>query len=161
KPQELQDVFKRLGVRDQAAAAAVLLREKGCTACHTGLGESRPLDVPIKPGTKFGCNFAGLTRVVYNFHEELGRRISALLTDIPLAAGEKCPSPFADRQHRVTQAGCVRCHQRDSDRPPPAEEIGSTLGGAFLQELPFLRTPRLTNPHQKFTRNYLATAVRE
>src|SRR5262249_35861977 len=103
----------------------------------------------------------GLTRVVYNFDEELGREISALATYIPLAAREKYPSPFADRQHRLTQAGCVRCHQRDSDRPPPAEEIGNTLGGAFLQELPFLRTPRLTNPHQKFTRGYLATAVRE
>src|SRR4029077_11247927 len=73
----------------------------------------------------------------------------------------KHPSPFAERQHRLAQAGGVRCHQRDDDRPAPIEEIGRTLGGACLQEIPFLRTPRLTNAHQKFLRGYLSTAVRE
>ena len=29
-------------------AIPVLLREKGCAACHPGLGESRPRDVPIR-----------------------------------------------------------------------------------------------------------------
>lgn len=42
KPEELQAAFKKLAARDQTTAAATLLREKGCTACHTGLGESRP-----------------------------------------------------------------------------------------------------------------------
>src|SRR5262249_8177076 len=57
--------------------------------------------------------------------------------------------------------GCVRCHQRDTDRPPPIEEAGSTLGGAFLEDLPFQRTPRLTNLHQKYVRSYLVSTVRE
>ena len=48
-----------------------------------------------------------------------------------------------------------------SDRQPPIEEVGSTLGGGFLQEIPYLRTPRLTNPHQKFLRSHLTAAVRE
>src|SRR5207248_1792435 len=78
-----------------------------------------------------------------------------------VAAKEKHPSPFADRQRKLERAGCAKCHQRDSDRQPPAEEIGGTLGGAFLQETPFLRTPRLTNAHQKYTRAHLASSVRE
>jgi mono/diheme cytochrome c family protein len=155
--QELQAAFKRLGARDQATAAAVLLKEKGCTACHTGLGESRPRDVPIKSIEDRGC-VHGESGVKYSFFSV--DRLT-LLVYLSVAAKEKHPSPFAERQYRLHQAGCVRCHQRDTDRQPPIEAIGSTLGGAFLQELPFLRTPRLTNPHQKFTRGYLATAVRE
>ncbi len=41
------------------------------------------------------------------------------------------------------------------------EAIGSTLGGAWLQSVPFQRTPRLTYAHQKYTRAHLLTAVRE
>src|SRR5439155_4881493 len=59
------------------------------------------------------------------------------------------------------RAGCARCHQRDSNRPAPLEEIGRSLGGGFLQTIPYQRTPRLTNPHQKLTRAYLSAAVRE
>src|SRR5262249_91265 len=51
--------------------------------------------------------------------------------------------------------------QRDRDQLAPIEEAGSKLGGAFLEELPFLRTPRLTNPLQRLTRSYVATTVRE
>src|SRR5262249_32550979 len=53
-PKEIQDAARRRGTRDQHSAAAVLLRDKGCTACHTGLGESRPRDVPIKSAAG-GC----------------------------------------------------------------------------------------------------------
>jgi mono/diheme cytochrome c family protein len=151
KPQELQDAFKKLGVRDQAAAAAMLLKERGCSACHTGLGESRPRDVPIKD-TKSDCRGVAYSPA---FPKLLTRDYAAV------ARLEKHPSPFAERQERLARAGCARCHQRDSDRPPPIEEIGSTLGGAFLQETPFLRTPRLTSAHQKYTRAHLAASVRE
>src|SRR5262249_17266725 len=77
------------------------------------------------------------------------------------AEQEKHLSPFADRQNQLARAGCVKCHQRDSDRAPPIEDIGSTLGGAFLQEVPYMRTPRLTNPHQKFKRTHLTSSGRE
>ena len=169
--QELRDTFRRLGARDQGSAAAALLREKGCTACHTGLGEYRPRDVPVRkwegeapaePSFPHAArqeprppNGAGPH---YSLPDEMRKTVTAYLA---VAGREAHPSPFAARQHRLAQAGCVRCHQRDSDRPPPIEEVGSTLGGAYLEELPYLRTPRLTNPHQKFTRGYLAAAVRE
>ncbi|MBA4187641.1 MAG: hypothetical protein C0467_06435 [Planctomycetaceae bacterium] len=159
KPQELQEAFKRFGARDVSTAAAVLLRDKGCTACHTGLGESRPRDIPIKDNTAVGC-LARTTGVGYFFDRSESQK-SIIHDYLEFASKEKYPSPFADRQQRLAQAGCVRCHQRDSDRATPIEEIGSTLGGAHLEELPFLRTPRLTNLHQKFTRDYLASAVRE
>ena len=152
KPEELQAAFKKLAARDQTAAATALLREKGCTACHTGLGESRPRDVPIKAEAKDECRSATYANSDLVRATGFYRRV---------AADEKHPSPFAERQQRLERAGCVRCHQRDSDRQSPIEEIGSTLGGAFLQETPFLRTPRLTNPHQKFTRGHLAASVRE
>ena len=151
-PKELQDFYRKLGVRDQAAAATKLLSDKGCTACHTGLGESRPRDVPIKNPSKAGCfgSDTGVRYPAFDFLSPWNADIQVYLQDF--ATKEKHPSPFSDRQHRLERAGCVKCHQRDTDRPPPIEEIGSTLGGAFLQEIPFLRTPRLTNPHQKFTR---------
>jgi mono/diheme cytochrome c family protein/glucose/arabinose dehydrogenase len=153
---ELRDAVRRLGARDQGSAAAVLLREKGCTACHPGLGESQPRDVPVKMA-QGGC-LGDKAGPRYSLPDEMRKAVAAYLS---VAGRDKHPSPFAARQRRLAQAGCVRCHQRDTDRPPPIEEVGSTLGGAHLQELPFLRTPRLTNPHQKFTRGYLAEAVRE
>src|SRR5205823_12462297 len=115
-----------------------------------------PRDVSIRNADS-GC-IQGKGIVRYPWNDGVKKSVSAYLS---VAAAEKHASPFADRQHRLEQAGCVRCHQRDTDRPPPIEEIGSTLGGAHLQELPFLRSPRLTNPHQKFVRGYLTTAVRE
>src|SRR5262249_7552701 len=142
--------LKKLGVRDPSAAASVLLKEKGCTACHTGFGESRPRDVPIKADAK---QCGGAT---------YGEGIPAAFASCrAVAASERTLSPIGERQPRLERAGCVRCRQRDSDRPSAMEEIGSTLGGAFLQETPFLRAPRLTNPHQKFTRTHLASTVRE
>ncbi len=160
KPEEIHAAIRRLGVGDQATAATVLLKEKGCTACHTGLGESKPRDVPIPNPMKVftGCLF-GDKPVKYPTKAAGSEAIDYYLGN--RASKEKYSSPFADRQHRLAQVGCARCHQRDSDRPPPIEEIGSTLGGAFLQEIPFLRTPRLTNLHQKFLRGYLSTTVRE
>ncbi|MDB5306105.1 MAG: Cytochrome c [Gemmataceae bacterium] len=154
---ELQDALRRLGARDQVAAAAGLLNEKGCTACHTGLGESRPRDIPVRAADDRGC-LGGKTGPRYSFPAETRKTIGAYLSG---AAAEKHPSPFAARQHQLARAGCVRCHQRDHDRQPPIEEVGSTFGGSQLEEVPFLRTPKLTNPHQKFRRDYLGTAVRE
>lgn len=154
--EELQQSLKRLGVPNQAAAATKLLSEKGCTSCHTGLGESKPRDVPL---VKYdgGC-MSEKGSVRFAMPAEVKQSLTAF---VAVAAAEKHPSPVFERQRKLERAGCVRCHQRDGDRPPPLEEVGSTLGGAFLQELPFLRGPRLTHPHQKFTRTHLTTAVRE
>jgi glucose/arabinose dehydrogenase/cytochrome c551/c552 len=161
KPEELQAAFRKLGVRDQAAAAAAMLRDKGCTACHTGLGETRPRDIPFKNRKESGCvgETTGVRFPTLRDSKELTR--ACIKQYIHAADQERYPSPFTNRQDRLGQVGCVRCHQRDSDQPSPIEEIGSTLGGAFLQEIPFLRTPRLTNLHQKFMRSYLAVTVRE
>jgi glucose/arabinose dehydrogenase/mono/diheme cytochrome c family protein len=156
KADELQEAFRRLGARDTTSAAATLLHDKGCSACHTGLGESKSRDVPIRT-IDGGCP-TGKTGPQFSLPAETQRALAAYLS---VAPRERHPSPFTDRQHRLVRAGCVRCHQRDTDRPPPIEAVGGTLGGAHLQEVPFLRTPRLTNPHQKFTRSYLATTVRE
>ena len=80
---------------------------------------------------------------------------------LEVASKEVHPSPFAVRQGQLARAGCVRCHQRDTDRPPLIEEIGRTLGGAYLQTIPYQRTPRLSFPHQKLRPGYLVDAVRE
>jgi mono/diheme cytochrome c family protein len=153
---EIQDTARRLGARDAASAAAVLLRDKGCQSCHPGLGETRPRDIPIKDAGR-GC-VAGTTGPRYSPSADIRAALAAYLA---VANKEAYPSPFAARQQRLAQLGCVQCHQRDTSRPPPVEEAGSKLGGAFLQELPFLRTPRLSNPHQKLRREYLIQTVRE
>ena len=69
---------------------------------------------------------------------------------------EKYLSPYFTRQVKLARAGCTQCHQRDSDRLAPIEEAGSKLGGAFLEELPFLRTPRLTHVHERLMSGYIA-----
>ncbi|MBO0699582.1 MAG: c-type cytochrome, partial [Zavarzinella sp.] len=153
---EIQDTVRRLGARDARTAATILLRDRGCTSCHSGLGDTHPRDVPVKDPTA-GC-LAEKGGVRYMLPGDARRALAAYLA---IAGQEKHPSPFMARQRQLARAGCVQCHQRDSDRPPPIEAAGSKLGGAFLQELPYLRTPRLTNPHLKLSATYLARTVRE
>jgi mono/diheme cytochrome c family protein len=152
---ELQEAIRRLGARDARSAATNLLTSKGCVSCHTGLGDAKPRDVPIK---KLDAGCLGETGPKFAFDASTREAIAKYLA---IASTEKHASPFAARQQKLKLAGCTQCHSRDSDRLSPLEEAGSKLGGAFLQELPFLRTPRLTYPHQKLTRSYLATTVRE
>ncbi|MBY0523030.1 MAG: hypothetical protein K2R98_06510 [Gemmataceae bacterium] len=154
--EEINAAAKRLGVRNQAAAATALLRGKGCMECHSGLGATQAADVPIKDDTR-GC-LSGKTLPRFTIDVPTHKAIVAYCA---VTAREKHSSPFESRRRLVERSGCVRCHQRDSDRPPPLEEVGSKLGGAHLQELPFQRTPKLTAPHQKYTRAYLVRAVRE
>jgi cytochrome c2 len=155
--EEIADLVRRLGVPDRAAAAKSLLHAKGCRACHTGLGPSEPLDVPLGSAGSRGCLADG---AVPHYRVDAPTR-AALAAYLAVAARETHPSPIALRQGQLERAGCVRCHQRDSDRPPPIERIGSSLGGANLQTLPYQRTPRLTEPHQKYTRTALVAAVRD
>jgi cytochrome c551/c552 len=158
-PDELRSVARRLGVpaRDRAAIASALIAVKGCTSCHVGLGPTLPRDVPIRPGNLSGCLSA---RDLPRFGLD-GPIREAIRAYLAVAGQEKYRSTFDERRRRLESAGCVRCHQRDSDLPPPIERIAQSLGGSFLQTLPYQRTPRLTNPCRKLTRDYLARAVRE
>jgi glucose/arabinose dehydrogenase/mono/diheme cytochrome c family protein len=155
---EIAAVAVRLKVRGAANAAAALVREKRCNQCHPGIGPTQADDVPIKATDDARRCLSGKTTPRYQVD---GPTAKALAAYRAVATRERHASPFESRRRLLERAGCQRCHQRDSDRPPPLEEIGSTLGGAYLQYLPFQRTPRLTNLHQKYNRAYLATAVRE
>ncbi len=157
-PGEISAVVRRLRVRNQAAAGPALLSAKRCAECHPGLGATTPADIPLKRRDEGSGCLSGKTLPRFTLAP---RERAALAAYLKVAPRERHPSPFAARQRLLERAGCVRCHQRDSDRPPPLEVASSTLGGAFLQHLPAQRTPRLTYPHQKFLRSYLLTTVRE
>ncbi len=154
---EIQDTVRRLGVRDARTAAANLIHAKGCSSCHSGLGDTLPQDVPIQRVENSGC-LGDQSGPRFAYDASVRQSLAAYLA---VAKLEKYPSLFAARQRRLVRAGCMQCHQRDSDRLAPIEEAGSKLGGAFLEELPFLRTPRLTHVHQRLMRGYIATTVRE
>src|SRR5262249_58703031 len=51
--------------------------------------------------------------------------------------------------------------QRDGNLPSPLETAGSELGASMLMVIPYQRAPRLTDPHQKYTRSALLAAVRD
>ena len=155
--EEIRQAQQRFGAHDPTSAAAALIKQKGCSSCHTGLGQSLPLTLPINGTQARGC-LSGKTLPHFSFDPSSR---SALAAYLKIASREKYPSPFTSGQLRLERAGCVRCHQRDTMRSPPIEEVGSTLGGGFLQEIPFQRTPRLTFPHQKYLRSHLLATVRE
>ncbi|MBL8793086.1 MAG: hypothetical protein JNM56_04215, partial [Planctomycetia bacterium] len=155
---EVAAVVKRLKVRDRAAAGAALLREKRCGECHSGLGVNQAADVPLTIQDHASGCLSGKSLPRFNVNDA---DRAALLAYRAVAANEKYASPFEARRRQLERAGCIRCHQRDSDRPPPIEEVGSTLGGAYLQTIPFQRTPKLSYPLQKYTHAYLTKAVRE
>jgi glucose/arabinose dehydrogenase/mono/diheme cytochrome c family protein len=155
---EIAAVATRLKVRGAVNAAATLVREKRCSQCHPGIGPTQADDVPLKATDDARGCLSGKTTPRYRLD---GSTAKALAAYRAVAAREQHASAFDSHRRLLDQAGCQRCHQRDSDRPPPLEEVGSTLGGARLQYVPFQRTPRLTNLHQKYNRAYLATAVRE
>jgi mono/diheme cytochrome c family protein len=155
---EVREATRRLRASDIDAAATALIRQKGCATCHPGLGSSTPAQIPLTGvDTNHGC-MSGKSVPRFTLDNPAQEAIAAYQG---VAAREKHTSAFASRQRLLVHLGCLRCHQRDSDRPPPLEAIGSTLGSAWLQEVPFQRTPRLTFPHQKYTRPHLLAAVRE
>jgi mono/diheme cytochrome c family protein/glucose/arabinose dehydrogenase len=156
--QEIDAVQKRLRVRDLGAAASALIREKRCGQCHGDLHTGAQVDVPIAAWKASSGCLSGTTLPRFSL---AASEVRSLIAYGKVGSREKYPSPFAFRQRRLEVAGCARCHQRDSDRPAPLEAASSVAAGAFLQTVPFQRTPRLTYPHQKFTRQYLATTVRD
>lgn len=154
-PDEIAIVARRLNAKPQTVAATLLV-EKGCVHCHPGLGTSEARDLPLEDKERGCLSKTSLPR--YSFADAERKAVLAYLA---VAEKEKHASPFASRQRLLAHLGCVRCHQRDSDRPSPLETAGSALGGAFLQNVPFQKAPRLTNPHQKFTQAHLRTAIAE
>jgi glucose/arabinose dehydrogenase len=156
--EEIRAVSRRLKAHSIGDTAAALIREKHCAECHPGLGATTPADIPLKVSDEGRGCLSGRTLPRFRVDDATKKAIAAYRA---VAVRDRHPSPFASRQRLLNHLGCVRCHQRDSDRSPPIEAIGSTLGGAWLQELPFQRTPRLTYPHQKYERAHLLAAVRE
>jgi cbb3-type cytochrome oxidase cytochrome c subunit len=155
---EVAALIRRLGVRDRAAAGSALVRIKGCAACHPGLDPTPAADVSLNdPGGHRGC-VGGKTLPYYSLDGPTRQAIAAYQE---VAARERHPSPAEDGRRLLLRAGCIRCHQRDTDRPPPIEEVGSTLGSSSLERIPYQRTPRLSYPHRKYTRAHLAAAVRD
>jgi cbb3-type cytochrome oxidase cytochrome c subunit/glucose/arabinose dehydrogenase len=156
--EEIQTALRRLGVHNRSAAAVALIRQKRCAQCHPGLGAGLPDEVPLTANNDaHGC-LSERTLPRFTIDSATRKAIVAYRT---VANRERHPSPFEARQRQLERAGCLRCHQRDTDRAPPIEQVGSTLGGSLLEQVPFQRTPRLTYPHQKYTRAHLIAAVRE
>jgi len=147
QPGEIDAVAKRLGVQGLEAAGAALMKEKRCGACHGGAAEDVALP---KPGAVCGGPRFALTAAA----------AKDLAGYVAVAGRDRHPSPFAARQRALARAGCVRCHAVDSERPSPLEEAGSQLGGAWLQMVPFLRTPRLSHASQKYAPDFLLQSVR-
>jgi cytochrome c551/c552 len=157
-PEEIKNVARGLGVNGPTGVATALIRTKGCAQCHPGLGQSTPLDIPLTPGDESRGCLLGKTTPHFSVDPQVRQAIAAYRT---VAVRDKYPAPFEARQRLLERSGCVRCHQRDSDRPPPIEQVGSTLGGSGLEPVPYQRTPRLEHPHQEYTEAYLLSAVRE
>jgi len=152
KKEEIDAVGKRLGSRPGLEEIGQsLLREKRCAQCHDGLGETVAAEVPLRnpaapcSGPKFSLEAADWKEIA---------------TYLAVAGSERYPSDFDARQRKLQRAGCARCHSRDSERLSPLEDVGSTLGGAWLQMLPFLKTPRMSNPWSKYSREYLVESIR-
>jgi len=125
-----------------------LYKQKRCAACHGGPAE----DVPIRTPSA-DCAGARYALTPTAKHE-----IAAYME---VASRERHPSAFEARQRALARAGCVRCHALHSERPSPLEEAGSTLGGAWLQMLPYLKTPRLSHASLKYDPEFLLRAVRD
>ncbi|HYG75179.1 MAG TPA: hypothetical protein VEK08_09280 [Planctomycetota bacterium] len=153
---ELDAAVKRLGAPDKSGAAISLLRTKGCAACHAGLPQAEKQMIPLTPEKVAGC-LSDSGSVRFKLDESTRK---ALVAYTSVSTRERHASPVEDRRLLIGRLGCFRCHSVD-DRPPPLEEASASVGGAFLQTVPFLRTPRLNNALAKYTREYLSSALRQ
>ncbi|MGE3808976.1 MAG: hypothetical protein AB7K24_30300, partial [Gemmataceae bacterium] len=155
-PAEIDALVKERRARHREALAASLIDEKRCAVCHPGLGASLPADIAIKE-TKTGC-LGDKNGPRYTLDAPTRAALQAYAAQ---ATRERHASSFEDRRRLIERLNCFRCHQRDTETQPILEQVGSRLGGAYLQHLPFQRTPRLTDPLQKYTHAHLVAAVRE
>jgi hypothetical protein len=120
--------------------------QRKCTVCHAGPAA----DAPIRAGGE--CKTAR-----YEL-SDLDRK--ALAAYQAVAAQERHPSPVEQRRRLLSRLGCAQCHVLDGRRTPPLEEASSVIGGAYLQTVPFLRTPRLNDLHAKFRPEHVVAAVK-
>ena len=126
---------------------------------------------PATPGSATAPRDVPIQRAGRRLPRGRGRRRAAITRRRPTRGRRWRPtsrwprarSPVAVRRAAApARAGRLRPLPPARQRPAAADRGDrQTLGGAFLQTIPFQRTPRLTNPHQKLTRSYLADAVRE
>jgi mono/diheme cytochrome c family protein len=157
--EEVAGLAAELGVAGRKAVGTALITRRRCAACHPGL-ESEPVaPVPLAAdrlsSDKATCTL-GMSGGAYA--REAGHAASRVFE---AASAERFPSPSHERRRQLGRAGCVICHPRDTDRTSPLEEIGALLGGAWLQTLPYQKTPRLTDPLEKYALDHLRTAVRD
>jgi hypothetical protein len=168
-PEEIEEVARRLRIRDKQAVGEALVRDKGCARCHAGLENAAAVaDVPVR--RQSGCVWGVTTlprfvldaraREALDYYVGIDPEGDRSLKLLPRAQtyGD---SDFNRRQRLLRHFKCHRCHQRDEERSAPIEEIGQTLWTPFLYRLPFQRTPRLTQAMAKFTREYLLKTIRD
>lgn len=153
---EIQAVLKKLRVRDRKSAGPALLRERGCSRCHSGISSAPVEDVPIHP-KRAHQECSGMH---FRF-PEIRKWGGPLRAWMEVAATEKYPSPYYQRQRALDRAACMKCHQHDTDQAPPIESYASQLGSAWLQVIPYQRTPRLNGALEKYTYRHLVSAVRD
>jgi glucose/arabinose dehydrogenase/cytochrome c551/c552 len=158
EPGELEAVVRRWNARRPTDAALAIIREKRCANCHPGIGSPLLAEIPLRGLSETrGCLSAN-SAVRFELDPPTLKAIRAYWV---MAGQELTVSPFENRQRIVRRLGCLRCHSRDSDRPPPIELAGATLGGSNLETIPFQRTPRLDLVHHKYVASHLHSAVRE
>ncbi|GIW92883.1 MAG: hypothetical protein KatS3mg110_0924 [Pirellulaceae bacterium] len=154
--QELDRVLRAYQAATPEQAAQRIMARRGCGACHAGEGLAEPAPVTINTRSPHAGCLAGQGPVRFTLDSEARAALEAFLH---AAAGEHDQAHFYRRQRQLGRFGCERCHQRDSDEPPPIEQIGATLGGAWLQRIPYQRTPRLPYVFHRLEHDYLATTV--
>lgn len=158
-PEEIDAEIGRRGAKDLRDASIMIWREKRCAACHSL--DKAPPDFPAVPWRQNHLNdgcLGGHNSVRFPWDHSVKATLTAYVAE---ASRETHPSPYFARQQQLEQKGCTRCHQRDTEAASPLEQIGARLGGAWLQHVPYQRTPRLTHPHLKFFSESLLKAVRE
>jgi len=159
---EIEAVAGKLGVQGIDAAAAALVRVKGCARCHPGLGDSIPASVAIGAlahewSAERGC-LSGRTLPRFDLDADT---LSAIRAYLRVAGEEQHSSEFEDRRRMLLRQGCERCHARDGGTAAPLEEIGQRLWTPMLYRVPYQKVPSLNNAWRKYTREYLRAAIAE
>ncbi len=152
--EEIAALQRELGASSLEAAADLLIRRKRCAACHEGLEPGEESDVPVRRASS-GCpGTATLPRFSLAESER-----AALTAYLEVASLERHRAPREEGLRLLKRHRCGQCHAHAGLRPPPIEEVGATLGGSYLERIPYLRSPRLLDPHSKYSPEYLSASV--